>query len=391
MQHQPRSKRGNLTREAILKNAALEFTAQGFHATSVAEVCRRAGIANGSFYQYFDKKQDVFDSIVASAREAFYQSVKGRRNLPSLCNGIFDYFHEYGSLFQVFREAEFNWGSRFSISFYQPVIDEIKENTSLNEAQTWAFLGAICFLGLHYGIWPGKSVATKTRKSFLEIAEKGIAAQNRQCWRQLKWPSLNIAKIPNEQREVHKTKRLLLNTARNLFSTKGYGRCKVSEITAKAEVALGTFYVHFQSKYEILEEVVREIKEDFLAHTSLVADCGLSRVEKERNFLLAFLYALESRADSYRIVREAEFAEASIGRGYYESIAKDYALSIEETRDRDQSLIAEDPRILAWVIMGTAHFTGMRWILWNEREQPKPDLSAIASTLKWLFCGISPP
>lgn len=51
-------------------------------------------------------------------------------------------------------------------------------------------------------------------------------------------------------------KQELLNTAYELFLSKGYDAVSVEEIITKAGIAKGTYYYYFKSKEETLEEVI---------------------------------------------------------------------------------------------------------------------------------------
>ncbi len=59
-----RVRRGQESREARraqIKHTALEvFSEQGYHATSVSDLVRAAGVARGTFYLYFDSKDAIF-------------------------------------------------------------------------------------------------------------------------------------------------------------------------------------------------------------------------------------------------------------------------------------------------------------------------------------------
>jgi AcrR family transcriptional regulator len=61
---QPRTARGVRTRRAILDAAAAEFSEHGYHDGSISGITRRAGVALGSFYTYFDSKDAVFRALV---------------------------------------------------------------------------------------------------------------------------------------------------------------------------------------------------------------------------------------------------------------------------------------------------------------------------------------
>lgn len=53
-----------------------------------------------------------------------------------------------------------------------------------------------------------------------------------------------------------KRKKMLLMIAYDLFLTRGYENTSVDEIIEKAQIAKGTYYYYFQSKEQMLEEVI---------------------------------------------------------------------------------------------------------------------------------------
>jgi AcrR family transcriptional regulator len=68
--------RGQATREVrrvqIKQAALLVFAEQGYHATSITDLVKAAGVARGTFYLYFDSKDALFlellDDLVAELR-----------------------------------------------------------------------------------------------------------------------------------------------------------------------------------------------------------------------------------------------------------------------------------------------------------------------------------
>src|SRR6218665_3438909 len=60
----PRAARGDPPLRALLSAASEEFGEKGFHDGSVSGITRRAGCALGSFYTYFDSKDDIFRALV---------------------------------------------------------------------------------------------------------------------------------------------------------------------------------------------------------------------------------------------------------------------------------------------------------------------------------------
>lgn len=60
----PREARQAERREAILAAALEEFSASGFAATRLDDVARRAGVAKGTIYLYFEDKESLFQELV---------------------------------------------------------------------------------------------------------------------------------------------------------------------------------------------------------------------------------------------------------------------------------------------------------------------------------------
>lgn len=63
---QPRTARGRKTRERLLTAARTVFETKGFLDTRVGDICDEAGLAHGTFYIYFQTKEDIFYSLVDS-------------------------------------------------------------------------------------------------------------------------------------------------------------------------------------------------------------------------------------------------------------------------------------------------------------------------------------
>lgn len=60
----PVTPRGERTRQAILDAAYHLFISQGFHATSMRQIARDAGVALGGIYNHFSSKEEIFDHVL---------------------------------------------------------------------------------------------------------------------------------------------------------------------------------------------------------------------------------------------------------------------------------------------------------------------------------------
>lgn len=75
-------------------------------------------------------------------------------------------------------------------------------------------------------------------------------------------------------------KKELIQIAYNLFVTKGYENTSVDEIIAKAKIAKGTYYYHFESKEQMLEEVINMMIDEGVERAKQVVNSNLKLEEK---------------------------------------------------------------------------------------------------------------
>jgi AcrR family transcriptional regulator len=60
------TKDADTRRDEILKSALELFREEGFEKVTVESIAKKAGIAKGSFYNYFKSKEDVYEAVVSS-------------------------------------------------------------------------------------------------------------------------------------------------------------------------------------------------------------------------------------------------------------------------------------------------------------------------------------
>ncbi|GIV71912.1 MULTISPECIES: TetR/AcrR family transcriptional regulator [Caldilinea] len=165
------------------------------------------------------------------------------------------------------------------------------------------------------------------------------------------------------------TRQKLLDAAEEVFGERGYERASIVDITRRAGVAQGTFYVYFADKKAIFVELVRELSHRLRGEIAK-AVAGLSdRMEIERvGFRTFFTFAHEHR-NLYKIVRQAEFVDEELFRWYYRRLAEGYARGLAQAMEAEQ-IRRLDPECLAYCLMGIADFLGMRWVLWDGESPP---------------------
>ncbi len=70
----PTGLKSNLsTKEKILEEAQKLMLTKGFNATTVEEICEAAGVTKGSFFHYFESKEDLGKTVT----EYYWQKMSG--------------------------------------------------------------------------------------------------------------------------------------------------------------------------------------------------------------------------------------------------------------------------------------------------------------------------
>ncbi len=65
----PRSQKGVRTRARLLEAAKEIFEQDGFLEARISDIAERAGLSHGSFYHYFESKEEIFREVAESVEE----------------------------------------------------------------------------------------------------------------------------------------------------------------------------------------------------------------------------------------------------------------------------------------------------------------------------------
>src|ERR1700735_3087074 len=102
------------------------------------------------------------------------------------------------------------------------------------------------------------------------------------------------------------TKRRLFQAAIKVVGRYGYAGASVARITAEAGVAQGTFYLHFENRQALLEQLLPVVGEEIIAAVRARTDRVLSESDREVERCRGFFDVLHEMPEFFRIVNEAE-------------------------------------------------------------------------------------
>lgn len=191
----PRTERGRKTLRKLLDAAAREFADHGFHEASISGITRRAGVALGSFYTYYDSKDAIFRALVkdmseavgAAARNALVPGMDALEVERAALEAFLRFAAENKALYRIIDEAEFVDAESYR-AHYETIGSRIEDRLrtggkggelreGLGTPEAWALMGMNVFLGLRYAIWAreGDPDAAEVAAAANRLLQSGIA------------------------------------------------------------------------------------------------------------------------------------------------------------------------------------------------------------------------
>jgi AcrR family transcriptional regulator len=165
-----------------------------------------------------------------------------------------------------------------------------------------------------------------------------------------------------------RTRARLLEAAERVFAELGYNDASIVKITEAAGVGQGTFYLYFQGKAEIFDQLVRNLNHRVRRAMTEAAAKGRTRIESELLGFRAFFRFTGEHPALYRIIRQAEFASPQTLQFHYDRIVDGYVAALERAMEAGE-VERRDPEVLAWALMGIGELIGMRYILWAGQNE----------------------
>ena len=157
----------------------------------------------------------------------------------------------------------------------------------------------------------------------------------------------------------------LLEAAEELFTTQGFHGTSISDICKRAQSAVGTFYIYFETKTDVYRYLMWKYQ---MKIKSLLAEsikgCK-TRYEMEREGIKCFVkFALET-PNVYNIIWGSLSIDQKLFNDYYIGFAESYAKALSKSADE---ISTSDLQTIAYMLMGISNFVGLRAIFESMTE-----------------------
>ena len=191
----PKTARGKRTREKLLRAAEIEFGEKGFHDAGISGITYRADVALGTFYTYFESKEEIFKALVS------FMSMRTRRwiaervadapdRMTAERKGLeayIEFARQHKGIYRIISEAEFVANEAYRehySSFARAYEDKLRragESGEIREGDyetwSWAIMGMAVTLGMRYAEWDESIPMSKIAETVADLIANGIKPQ----------------------------------------------------------------------------------------------------------------------------------------------------------------------------------------------------------------------
>jgi AcrR family transcriptional regulator len=394
------SKKGEETKKRIIKAAIKIFKENGFKNSSVLKIAEIVGLKNSTLYRYFKNKKDLYNFIIRDFEKKLIKRVNEKlqphieieKRVEVFIEEYIKFIKENKDIFDIFREAEFV-NIDLSREFYDKVtgilnkILKDKVHNDNTEILSYSIIGSIYFLILNYIFWERKDLDKEKISSILYFIFNGIDKKG--DFKPYLLKEKDYAE-DYEKKEFstkgEKTKELILKSSEKLFGKKGYSNTHISEIAKASKVGIGTIYLYFKTKKDILLEVVHFINKSLRDYINIYIKDYTDRRDIENAGFQAFFFLFKNMGFRYRIVRESEFVDRETGIWYYKRLAIAYTKRL--TEGIEKGIISDiNPEILSYSLMGIGHTIGMKEFVFKKNGEI--DKNTVLTVLNFIMHGLN--
>jgi AcrR family transcriptional regulator len=189
----PRTARGEATRQSLLSAAESLFGTMGFHAASVTGITREAGVGQGTFYLYFESKEEVFRALVRDLshrlRAAIQAEVAGLTDRLEIeevgLRTFLEFAAAHRNLYRIVFESQFidpelfRWYYERLATGYARGLGQAMRAGAVRsqdpETLAYCLMGAAHFLGMRWVVWEGREPPAEAMETLRGFIRAGLS------------------------------------------------------------------------------------------------------------------------------------------------------------------------------------------------------------------------
>ena len=384
-----RRERAAENRRALLRAAATAVARYGYNGASVSRITELAGVAQGTFYNYFPTRCSLFEHLLPETGQQMLEyigeRVHGSRSYRELeARGIrafFSFLAENSSFLRVLDDAEiavpmaYRKHMRNLERHYLKALLRGRDANQLNVRDPrklrvfiYSLMGARRFLAFRYVNHGARSrkalpAAVAVYDQFLQFGLRGRATAKGEVKRMSR-PKAGGAVVRHGDVKSAATREALLKAAAHIVGTVGYEKTTIAMIVRRAGVATGTFYGYFDSQQQLFDQLLDYVTRGMTQHLVERTLDAEDPLDFERRGFPAFFEYLYDHPEYLRIEAEAKVWAPSTYKRHIQSIARSYMAILQRLWRRANWPKASWKNFepLVYILIGTRRYIAYRFM-----------------------------
>ena len=221
--------------------------------------------------------------------------------------------------------------------------------------------------------------ATAGRRAVARMASTADAGDAPGDWRRAR----------TREEKSGRIREALFRAAAEVVGEVGYADASIALITRTAGVAQGTFYNYFESRQDILDQLLPALGARMRVHVREQARTGNGFAEREERSFRAFFSFLRETPHFFRILNEAESFAPRAHKAHLETVARTYLAFLErEHRAGAFPGYSEDElEVVVFILMAARSYLAWRYVYGEERADDVPE-RVVRTYMKFVTHGL---
>lgn len=188
--------------------------------------------------------------------------------------------------------------------------------------------------------------------------------------------AMAVKKIKKSKEEkARETRELLFDAAAKIVGKFGYANASVSRITEEAGMAQGTFYLNFESRQALFDELLPFVAMRALDHLRERSAVPRDFFEREEQAFRNFFDYILTHPYYYRVLGEAETAAPVGFSNWFNFITDRYTRSLVEAADRGEivGLTRRELQFMSVILLACRRYAYQQFVKTESGPSPLPE------------------
>jgi len=190
----------------------------------------------------------------------------------------------------------------------------------------------------------------------------------------------NVPPLPKSLK-AQRTRQKILDAARSVFSERGFAKATAEEISTKADVGYGTFYLYFTDKRQALHTILREVDDKlYQMGQAEGVKLGLGALAPIKATISGFFDSFKENADVLKICHELSATDSDF-KAQHDKVRGRLVNRIKEHLQKGLefgNVRSIDPEITASAIAGLIETVAIEWFFNNRPWDREKVINTVA-------------